>query len=293
MAAAIALLAGLAACAQESVEPQGDTAPPRNEAPAEPFVVEPEPGDISQPGGESEPDPVRGPPDRGPASVDPGVEEVGTPRTEQVCDTGGMNDFDWPPPEPSAKVTIPRALLLAGTTVEAQTLGEVGERLESALIQAGYVEFGYQSVGCSGFAMVTRLERIDEEGRPLEGTLRFAPPESKPNWSLGGYISRLFYAPPGYYRQIVFAATEKPYERDQLAAPPTREELDEMLERADVTALPNAMLQRPFTRGHRLHALIYEFEKGEADRDVRQVSRLGGAAHVRAAGIYSGLGDEE
>ena len=239
-------------------------------------------------------------PSRGPASEpevvimpEPMIIEEIPIEEPEACRVDGMNDFDWPPAEPSTKVTIPRALLLAGMTAEAQTLGEVGERLENALIEAGYVEYGYQSIGCSGFAMVTRLERIDENGRPLEGAMRFAPPETRPNWSLGGYLSRLFYAPPGYYRQIVFAATDQPYERDDLAPPPTREELDEMLERADVTALPEAMLDRPFTRAHKLHALIYEFEKGEADRDVRQVARLAGAAHVRAAGIYSGLGDDE
>ena len=294
--ALVALVAGLAACAQDSSETSVGAPPPE-----EPAIIETgdapqteEPSDNG--GGAADADDAMidleaGPPSRGPASVEPGLEVPKSAEEAKACDTGGMNDFDWPPPEPSAKVTIPRALLLAGTTAEAQTLGEVGERLENALIEAGYVEFGYQSIGCSGFAMVTRLERIDEEGRPLEGAMRFAPPEAKPNWSLGGYLSRLFYAPPGYYRQIVFAATEKPYDRDDLAPAPTREELDEMLERADVTALPDAMLERPFTRTHKLHALIYEFEKGEADRDVRQVSRLGGAAHVRAAGIYTGLGD--
>lgn len=317
MAAAIVLAWGLAACASETSEGSAPPEVTESETPATPAeprggasdaAIEDEApanggaaghGDAGgmTPEGPEEfalDDDATASPDRGPASVnEPGTRAPMAPDRTEACDRGGMNDFDWPPPEPSTKVTIPRALLLAGTTAEARTLGEVGERLEAALIEAGYVEFGYQSIGCSGFAMVTRLERIDEDGRPLEGPLRFAPPEARPNWSLGSYIARLFYAPPGYYRQIVFAATEKPYERDELAPAPTREELDEMLERADVSALPEAMLERPFTRTHRLHALIYEFEKGEADRDVRQVSRLAGAAHVRAAGIYSGLGDEE
>ncbi len=264
--------------------PGADDAPERADDAAEP---NPDPSPL--------PPPTTSAPSRGPASEPEAVimPEPMIVEDPDACRVDGMNDFDWPPPEPSTKVTIPRALLLAGVAGADETLGTVGDRLERALIDAGYVEYGYQSIGCSGFAMVTRLERIDEDGRPLQGTIRFAAPEARPDWSLGSYLSRLFYAPPGYYRQIVFAATDQPYDRDNLAPAPSREELDVMLEEADVTALPEAMLERPYTRSHRLHALIYEFEKGEADRDVRQTTRLSGAAHVRAAGIYTGLGDEE
>lgn len=225
-------------------------------------------------------------------TIDPeGDREAPVVQPDLACADTGLNDFDWPPPEPSTKVTIPRALLLAGLADADETLGTVSARLERALISAGYVEYGYQSVGCTGFALVTRLERIDEEGRPLGGDLRFAPPEAKPNWSLSDYISRLFYAPPGYYRQIVFAATDQPYDEDKLAPPPTRAELDRMMADATVTILPEAMEARPFTRRHNLHALIYEFEKGPGDREVAQLkpSRLGGATHIRAAGIYDRL----
>lgn len=210
------------------------------------------------------------------------------PLPVEDCQIDGMNDFAWPPAEPSTMVPIVRPLFLSGVAVEDQTLGTVGARLEAALVGAGYVEYGYQSIGCSGFAMVTRLERIDADGRPLEGAERFAPPEANPDWSLGSYIQRLFGAPPGYYRQIVFAATDQPFDRDNLAPPPTREELDEMLTDADVQVLPDALLERPFTPGHRLYALIYEFEKGEAREQVVQLNpaRLRAVTHIKQAGIF-------
>jgi len=235
----------------------------------------------------SQPDPIAGP-------SRPGTTEELVVEAPAACSVAGMNDFGWPPPEPSAKVTIPRALLLAGVSDENETLGTVGARLEAALIDAGYVEYGYQSIGCSGFAMVTRMERIDETGRPVEGEMRFAPPDARPDWSLTSYLQRLFFAPPGRYRQIVFAATDRAYDRDRLADAPTRDELEEMMAAADVTALPEGMLERAFTRSHALHALIYEFKKGQADRDVVQLkpSDLGGATHIQAAGIYSSLGNE-
>ena len=242
-------------------------------------------------------------PGRGPASVpdvepapapEPVREEVPAPAPEapETCRVADLEAFDWPPPHPSTRVTVPRALLLAGAESADHTLGEVSERLERALIAAGYVEYGYLHIGCSGFAMVTRMERIDEDGRPMEGAERYAPPERSESWSLGSYVARLFFAPPGYYRQIVFAATDRPYDPDNLADAPTREALDTMMARADVTALPEDMLERPFSRQHQLHALVYEFEKSPGDRNVAQLipSRLRGPQHIEQAGIYTGLG---
>lgn len=225
--------------------------------------------------------------------VPPVPQALERPPGAGTCSVGDLEEFDWPPPKPSAHVVIPRSILLAGATSSEETLGEVGNRLERALIDAGYVEYGYLAVGCSGFAMVTRLERIDETGRPMEGALRYAPPEQSEPWSLASYISRLFFAPPGHYRQIVFAATDRPYDPNQLAPAPTRNELEAMMARADATALPEEMLERPFSRRHELHALVYEFRKGPAERDVLQVlpSRLRGTTHIQQSGIYSGLGE--
>ncbi len=243
--------------------------------------------------------PGRGPasvPDPQPAAPEPIEEEAAAPAApaRDTCQVGDLEAFDWPPPHPSARVTVPRALLLAGADSGDETLGEVSERLERALIAAGYVEYGYLHIGCSGFAMVTRMERIDEDGRPMAGAERYAPPERSESWSLSSYVARLFFAPPGYYRQIVFAATDRPYDPDNLADAPTREALDTMMARADVTALPETMLDRPFSRRHQLHALIYEFEKSPGDRNVAQLipSRLQGPQHIEQAGIYTGLGRE-
>lgn len=256
-------------------------------------------GDYADDGRVEPSEPGRGPasvPDPQPAAPEPIEEEAAAPAApaRDTCQVGDLEAFDWPPPHPSARVTVPCALLLAGADSGDETLGEVSERLERALIAAGYVEYGYLHIGCSGFAMVTRMERIDEDGRPMAGAERYAPPERSESWSLSSYVARLFFAPPGYYRQIVFAATDRPYDPDNLADAPTREALDTMMARADVTALPEIMLDRPFSRRHQLHALIYEFEKSPGDQNVAQLipSRLQGPQHIEQAGIYTGLGRE-
>lgn len=241
----------------------------------------------------------KGGPSRYPTSNMPGEETIWPgdteatplPGREEVCDTGPLNAFDWPPPAPSTTVAIPRALLLMGVDPEDQTLETVASRLETALIDAGYVEFGYQSVGCTGFALVTRMEQINEEGQPLQGTARFEPPSDEVPWSLGGFIRQLIGVPPGYYRQIVFVATEKPLETTGEAA--TREELDTMLAEADEQELPAGMVGLPYTRGHKLHVLVYEFEKRRGEEDAVQLtpSRLIAQTHIEAAGIYDGLSE--
>ncbi len=228
------------------------------------------------------------PPSRG-AGANGEEPEEQSPASEANCFAGSdFADFPWPPPEPSAQITIPRAILLAGVADDEPALIDIGDRLERALSSAGYVEYGYHGVGCDGFALVTRLERIDGEGRPVDGAERWAPPERGEPFSLASYIARLFYAPPGYYRQIVFLATDRRIR--ETADAPTREEL-ETLVREGAAALPETYDEAPFTRSHRLTALIYEFEKGEADEDVAQLtpSRFGGAVHLDQAGIYSGL----
>ena len=256
--------------------------------------VEPPPAPVDDPLGSD-----RGEPSRYPNASSPdkdvwvGDESAAPlPGNPETCATGALNDFDWPPPEPSTSVAIPRALLLMGVDAEDQTLETVAQRLERALVDAGYVEFGYQAVGCNGFALVTRMEQIDEDGEPLQGTARFEPPNDAEPWSLGGFIRQLIGAPPGYYRQIVFVATDRLLETTGEAA--TRDELDTMMSDATEQELPPEMAGEPYTSTHKLHVLVYEFEKRRDENEAIQLtpSRLTGAAHVQAAGIYEGLSDE-
>ncbi len=206
------------------------------------------------------------------------------------CSFDRLVSFDWPPPEPSAHVVVPRRMV-TGPLGEAPSLDDIADRLTRALSEAGYLEYGFQSIGCDGFALVTRLERIDETGRPLDDDVRFHPPGEDEPWTLTGYLSRLFYAPPGRWRQIVFAVTDLEFDDDRVTKAPSVSEADEMMREADVTALPAEFDTLKWTRGHELHALIYEFEKGPGTREVVRnlPSAIVGLAHLRGAGLYQGL----
>ncbi|MBL8550766.1 MAG: hypothetical protein JNJ73_12350 [Hyphomonadaceae bacterium] len=194
-----------------------------------------------------------------------------------------LPDFPWPPPTPSARFVLQRTLL-----ANARTQFDVGERLTSALDRAGYSEYSfYRAPG--GFALVARLERMREDGSSAPGDLRFLSPDTSAPFSLGTYVQQLFFAPEGYYRQIVFVTSDKPFTTnpdDTLTAGEAAQLL-----RQGANRLPESFRQRQFTAAHRVTALVYEFRKGARDRDVTTLDpgRLAGRTHLQRAGILPAL----
>ena len=77
--------------------------------------------------------------------------------------------FPWPPPRPSTRRVLPGHLVVGAAAQP--TLGTVADRLQAALEQAGYVEYGYYRVP-EGFAIATRLERIYPDGQSLPAPAR-------------------------------------------------------------------------------------------------------------------------
>jgi hypothetical protein len=197
-----------------------------------------------------------------------------------------LPDFPWPPPAPSAQVVLPNSLFQAAGK-PAPSLASVGAQLVKALEQARYFEYSYYRVP-NGFALVARLERIGVDGTPLPEEFRFLLPGSQEPFSLAVYIKQLFFAPEGFYRQIVVVVTDQPF-----AA--TGDKLDSSaaakLLSGGANRLSNDFDTLPFTAAHRASALIYEFRKGAKAGDVSTLNpgRLGARTHLERAGIYQGL----
>ena len=77
--------------------------------------------------------------------------------------------FPWPPPTPTTQAVLDRTLLARN----AATLGDVAERLTTALAGLGYSERSfYRAPG--GFALATRLEQIEFNGTPKAEPLRWS-----------------------------------------------------------------------------------------------------------------------
>ena len=208
------------------------------------------------------------------------------PDVAHGCASTGLAPFPWPkPPEPSTSATIPRRLIFADDGSE-RTLAAVAARLDAAIAGAGYLQPRYLAAGCDGFAVVLDLEHIEADGSRARGVAGFAPPSQDEPFSLASFVRRLFYAPPGHYRQIVIVVSD---ERMAAPAPAPDESQLRVIARDGVSALPRAFASRTFSSRHELVALIYEFEKDANDGDVRWIApegRLGATVHLKKSKLY-------
>lgn len=208
------------------------------------------------------------------------------PLTSAPCVADALPPFPWPsPPAPSDSTLIPPYLLWPAGS-EGKTLLDVARRLEASIAAAGYLEPRYLGAGCNGFAVMLDLEQIDANGARKPGAAGFAAPTQEPGFSLAGYLQRLFYAPPGYYRQIVFVISDEGIAATTPA--PTPGEL-RAIAKDGSAALPPAYAGAPFTWKYKVVALVYEFQKGPKDGDARQIppsGRLRAPQHLKQAQLY-------
>lgn len=204
--------------------------------------------------------------------------------------------LDWPPPRPSARMVIPRDLLVRESNSE-PSLNDVTARLGGALRESGYWEQVYYRIpGSRGVGLVTRLERIDTEGRPKGGSERFVGQVRKTAFDLGAFLRDLLFEPVGYFRLGVFVLTDETFAPDPHADALTSDEANAMLA-GGAPVLSDALGTVKFDRRFFVEVLIYEFESrgsgtGAGGRgDVTQLvpSRLSADQHLRQAGILKSL----
>ncbi len=211
---------------------------------------------------------------------------VGRDGSGPACAAADLPPFPWPdPPRPSVTAIVPPYLLF-GSGARGETLPAVAARLDGAIARAGYLQPKYLGAGCNGFAIVLDLEHIESDGTRARGAAGFAPPGQEEGFSLAGYVARLFHAPPGYYRQIVFVVSDE--RMRQTAAPPTEAQLREIA-REGRSALPAGFATVRYTAGHVVLALIYEFRKGPRDGDAEVIApegRLGAGVHLKKSQLF-------
>jgi hypothetical protein len=165
-----------------------------------------------------------------------------------------------------------------------QTVGDAVGAIISALERNGYVERSFFSTEPGGVALVTRLERINDDGSSL------GEPE---RWSAGGrgyasgdelvrFLRGLFFVDPGRYRVIVFILQDRPFSQSDKSV--TGDEARGWL-RSGTNVLPPEAAKRRFVDAH-CTVLVYEFASDGAV--VRRVeSRLTGKQHLTKSGLLS------
>jgi hypothetical protein len=206
------------------------------------------------------------------------------PDSAPVAQATDIAAFPWPPPPASALYAIPARLVvsLEGST----TLSDVGRKLTKALAEARYSKWSYSAVP-RGFALVTQIEQIKDDGTPRPDPDRFSTDlPSLGSMSFVEFLKAMAKAPPGRYRVIVFIVTDVPL--SQAGEKPTEDEAQRWLN-AGVLQLPESIGRMTYDAQHyNTTALIYEFEKPSTTAPPVFVpnSRLLGDTHLERAGIW-------
>lgn len=191
-------------------------------------------------------------------------------------------DFPWPPPQPSAVVPLP-------VPMDAADAAAVSDRIETALAAVGYHERSWWTAP-GGFALATRLERIDNDGAPADEADRWPPATLEDRFTLSGYLASLFFTEPGYFRVIVFVLSDQ-FEQTAPEEPSAAMAADWVAR--GMVRLPADLGAAALTPAHSLTALVYEFERApDSDAVVLAPGRLSGRAHLDKAALLTALAPE-
>ena len=197
-----------------------------------------------------------------------------------------MPQFPWPPPPATASLRLPDGLVVAPGR---DSLGVVFDRLTAALARVDVGWWSVYAIGTNGFAIVTRMEAIESDGRPKPGPARWNTPQDRvpPEISgLGDYFRALLFARPGFYRVIVLAVTDRPSQ--SLGALISADSANRLL-RGGTDQLPASMRRVRVGVDGRCLALIYEFQRPTEQDSARLLlnAPIGALQHLTQAGIWS------
>jgi hypothetical protein len=193
-----------------------------------------------------------------------------------------MPEFPWPPPEASASYVLPDRLFESYRTV-----GDVAAAILAALEQNGYVERSFFRTEPGGVALVTRLERITDDGSPSAEAERWPAGAQRQESTRGllDFLQGLFFVDPGHYRVIVFVLQDIPFAQSAEAI--TAEQAHGWLT-TGANILPREIANLPFAGAH-VTVLIYEFASDGSKVQV-VTSQLTGKQHLERAGVLAVLG---
>lgn len=163
--------------------------------------------------------------------------------------------------------------------------GDVDAIIKYALERNGYDEYTYHAVP-GGFALVTRMERINKDGSPVSQPQRWIVNQKpiNPFSDFSRYLSALDNGDTGYYRVIVFIVSSDNVLTGDAA--PERVDFEKRFEDG-VTSLPNDVLDRVYAPGDHCTAVIYEFRRSENGVVLEKPGIFGGGKlHLQSAGIW-------
>lgn len=179
----------------------------------------------------------------------------------------------WPPPSGFRAEELPRLASVLKTRSQQAAQDALVQVIESA--DEGY-EWGLFGGPPEGFAIISRIERIDQRGKPSEGAARWTT-EGAARLSAESFVRDLFFQEAGYFRVIVFVVSG---DRNVLPGPsralPTSS--------TGARALPVATAMQPF--GDRsATALVYAFKRGKGAAVEPWLDGPSARQHLAASGL--------
>ena len=198
------------------------------------------------------------------------------------ADSATMISFPWPPPAFSCQSVLDPKLLKG-----AKKLKDVDQLLSTALESLHYDDKTYYFIP-GGFALVSRIEQINEQGESLPPPARWSvETASQKELSWKEYIRRLFFTTQGYFRIIVFVVTDRPFAASDDKV--SREvAMDWVLHGMNV--LPAKIGGMSLSASSNCTALIYEYQKPESGKPILHIpGRLTGFDHIKHSKILDVL----
>lgn len=187
-----------------------------------------------------------------------------------------LNMFPMPYPVPSARYNLP-----ASAFSKIKFLYQADSVLQRGLNGCKYNERRYYYIP-HGFALVTQMEQIYEDGRSMEEPDRWSSTIGDFNdpWD---YIKALFSTPHGYYRVLVFLVTDV----DHTAAGNyiSEDDAKKWLNNG-YNSLPKNIRANPYSTDYTVTLLVYHYTRSPGE-DVKFINpdTISGMTHYTKAGL--------
>jgi len=200
---------------------------------------------------------------------------------EKASQPQSIRQFPWPPPRWTSQYAVPPDLIFPSRT---ETLGSVFDRIKAALRKGEIYEWSIYGIGRDGFAVVAKIEQIQDDGKPKPGNERWQidtyPRES---FTLQAYLRALIIGNPGRYRVIVLLVTSRNLtDGDE----PTVEMMARLVK--GMQELPGEIREVAVGGALSCYALVYEFRRTAEEHPVVFIesSSLTPINHLVGAGIW-------
>lgn len=185
--------------------------------------------------------------------------------------------FSFPPPRATAYRSLDYRYLLS--PARPPTFENAALKLSSALENAGYDQSAYSYFwsGNDEFAVVTRMERVSEDGEPLGGGKRWDDSDVLPSASgAKQYGNYLFAGRKTFYRVFAFIVTPKNY-NFRRNTPPSFEMAREWMNKGEPVLggdAPGGVREAPLTDRYKFFALLYLFVNHTSLDSPKSIDKL-------------------